>query len=46
MIRVVHSGHGFYPIPDPGVKKVQDLGSGSETTRLDVIRGRDLAECE
>jgi hypothetical protein len=34
MIRVVHPGSGFfYPsrIPDPGVKKAQDPGSGSAT---------------
>jgi hypothetical protein len=33
MIRDVHPGSGFFPsrirIPDPGVKKVPDSGSGS-----------------
>jgi hypothetical protein len=33
MIRVVHRelDHDFLPIPDPGVKKASDHGSGSAT---------------
>jgi hypothetical protein len=37
MIRVVHPGSDadFLPIPDPGVKKAPDPGSGSSTLLMD-----------
>ncbi len=44
MIRVVHPGSGsririliFLPIPDPGIKKAPDPGSGSATLSLCLV---------
>jgi len=39
MIRDVHSGSGsnFLPIPDPGVKKASDPGSGSAALHKTVL---------
>ncbi len=38
MIRVVHFGSGFWflPIPDPGVKKAPDHGTGSATRNISL----------
>jgi hypothetical protein len=43
MIRVVHPGSGiliFLPIPDPGVKKAPDPGSGSAALLMHMQRIR------
>jgi hypothetical protein len=43
MIWDVHPGSGFFPIPNPGVKKAPDFGSGSATLVVDPDEHRSLS---